>query len=328
MSKVKTANRIIRPYLGIENFDNSLDGIQFKVNGELNSGKQYLNRSQFEDLRLSIEFRLVLATLERDAKEIGLNLSDLQLQLFAHSKTLSRVHTIRDWNLQSDDLEDLEFHSADLPDVFLDSRSGFEVRCALILGNQQSAAPLKVYEKGTWLSIVGWQVLPDQEVALFSPKPMDLSTKRSLGLDSKALVFVESKSKSIWAAAEIDDAITVWIDDDTLNQILMSRSSASKSIELLLARLALESLVTQISKALGEERRSPAELAEMLESNEIDSNAFTTFFERNKGTLSEQNDLAEAIELIKANPALAASKLESQVDIRGDIKRLIKEADG
>ena len=53
MSKVKTANRIIRPYLGIENFDNSLDGIQFKVNGELNTGKQYLNRSQFEDLRLS-----------------------------------------------------------------------------------------------------------------------------------------------------------------------------------------------------------------------------------------------------------------------------------
>jgi len=328
MSKVKTANRVIRPYLGIESFDNSLDGIQLKVNGELNTGKQYLNSSQFEDLRLSIEFRLGLASLERDANEIGLTLNDLRLQLVAHSKTLSRVHIIRDWNLQTEDLEDLEFHASDLPEVFLDGRSGFELRCALILGNQLSAAPLKVYEKGTWLAIVGWQVLPDQEVALFSPKPMDLSIKRSLGLDSKALVYVESKSENIWAAAEIDDAITVWIDEDTLNQILMSRGSTSRSTELLLARLALESLIGQISKALRAESRSPEQLAQMLESKELDSNAFTTFFERNKGTLSETNDLAEAIELIKDSPARAASKLESQVDIRGDIKRLIKEADG
>ena len=326
MSKVRVENRVIRPYLGIESFDGALQQVQLKVNNKVVQRREYFQQPEFSEMQISLRVGITLAELQNSASELELGLENLRLVVFTHSKSLGRTKVLRDWQLAEDKIEDLDFHSSDLPAVFLDQRSGFEISCALILGSGLSPAPLKVYEKGTWLAISRWEILPDREVSLFSPKPMDRQTKKSLNLDAKALIYVEAKSKSLWAARDIDDAITVWVDEETLNEIATSKSPQSRTAEFLLARLALEALVNQISSALNQEKTPLEETARRIETKEIEGNVFTLFFEKTKNVLSDDGDIAQSMRLIRDNPALASSLLEASTDLRNELKKLLKES--
>jgi len=319
--------RTVRPFIGMDRLESQLSRTVLRVNGKAVMKREYFGEEEFEDLKIALTFDLDSGALALTAEEMGLSIGDFRLAVVARSLTIGNWVELRNWQLETDEIEDLDFHSQDLPNVFCDVRSGFEIVCALVLAKQRPQAPLEIYEKGTWLSLMEWKILPDREVSSFAPKGMDAKIKKDLNLSSKAVIFVEAKSESLWTARTLDEALTVWVDEDLLNMTMRQNSGTATMTEIFLARIALEALVNHVSRSLSREKSSMEAVSRQIELKEIDENVFTSFLKKVHKVIGTNETLEETLQQVVSEPAMVVSKMESAVDLRADLKRLLLKED-
>jgi hypothetical protein len=328
MLNQRTEQRKVRPYLNIEVFEGLLNGVKVSINGKaLRGEKEYLEPKVFSDLVLDIEISLNETDISLCARELGLDLHQIQFSLIAYGNTFKKSAILRSWKL-SENIKDrsLTLHSSDLPEVFMDKFGGFNIVFVLTLAENLEPKPLKVYLSGTWLVKREFQIRPDQDVSFFSPMPMDSAKKKELNLPTKALIYLEYGDEGIEFATSIEDVIKVWVDEGVLTSLQNDKSSTADVTAMMLARTAIGSLIEQIGQLFNSEEFDLQQYGEALSSEVGDERVLTKFVKRAHKVLGS-NDWALTLQAIKEDPQKVATKIEAQADLRDSIKKALTKDD-
>lgn len=328
MINQRTEQRKVRPYLNIEAFEGLLNGVKVSINGKtLRSEKEYLDSKVFSDLVLDIDISLNEAEISISARELGLNLDQVQFSLIAYGNTFKTSAILRSWRL-SESVKDksLTLHSSDLPKVLMDKFGGFNLVFVLTLAENLASQPLKVYLAGTWLVKREFQIRPDQDASFFSPMPMDLAKKKDLQLPAKALIYLEYGDEGIQFATSIEDVIRVWVDEDVLTNLQNNKSSTADATAMMLARTAIGSLIEQIGQLFQSKEFDLDQYAGELRSEIGDERVLTKFVRRAHKVLGF-DDWAMTLQAIKEDPQKVATRIEAQADLRDSIKKALTKDD-
>jgi hypothetical protein len=323
---LRTESRVIRPFSGIESFDGLLRGVSLTVNGQSSlNDKHSLDESQFNDLNLAFEISLKPVEIGLAAAEIFAKVDDLDLVVIAYGKTFKNAEVIRRWNLAQDEIEPgFTFHSSDMPDVIEDNFGGFHFVFAIVLAEERAQEPLKVYQAGTWLVKKEFAFTPNRDTSLFAPSPMDSDMKVELKIPKKTLIYIQEGEERIDFAAQVQDAVKVWVDSDLLSSLERQNSPASEVVQMLLGRTAIGAVVDLIGKVIEDKDFDVNRLAENLSSRREDSeDTVLEKFVRRAHKVLKNAEYAETIEELRADAQKVAAKMEADADLLGEIKRAL-----
>lgn len=323
---LRTENRVVRPFSGIESFDGLLTGVSLIVNGQISlNDKHSLDESLFSDLNLAFEISVAPVEIGLAAAEIFAKAEDFDLVVIAYGKTFKNAEVIRRWNLAQDEIETgFTFHSSDLPDVIEDKFGGFNFVFAIVLAEDRAQEPLKVYQAGTWLVKREFAFTPNSETSLFAPLPMDLDKKVELKIPKKTLIYIQEGEESIEYAFQVQDAIKVWVDSDVLTSIERQNSPASDVVQMLLGRTAIGAVVNLIGRVIEDKEYDVNQLAENLSTKREDGeDTVLEKFVRRAHKVLKNADYAETIDELRADTQKVAAKMEADADLLGEIKRAL-----
>lgn len=321
----RSEQRVIRPFIGLDAYEGLLRSIHVSLNKrKLKTDKDYLDETQFEDLALQLELKFNVGEVLVAANDTGLKPSELSFVIIAYGNTFKRAELLRAWNLETSEIEEsLTFHTSDLPDIFGDSFGGFNLVFALILNKERQRIPLHVSSPGTWLTKREIQVRPERNISFFAPTPMNLEKKKDFGLSSKALLYIQEGIESIQFATSVEQALTVWVDEETLLALQNNYNPAAEVAAMMLARTAIGAVVELIGRVLGAKDFDMDGYANQLANEENDERVLTRFVKRAHKVLGNQENWVATLDQIKADPQLVASKIEAQADLRGEIKKAL-----
>lgn len=324
MNSVKTRSeqRIVRPFLGLENFQDLLDSCVLKVQRKkITPGSTaYLDASEFWDLDLELSITLDAAAVKHAADEIDVRPEDLDFIAVAYGNTFRQSQVLFRADLgQLDSAKALSFHGSELPLVLRDSFRGFDIVFAIVLNKKRNAVPLTVHQAGTWLVKQEYSARPLVDSTDFSPTPMDKAMKASLGIPSKSMFFVQDGSESLEFATRFADAITVWVDEGLLRQLQLTNGSASRVISIMLAKSAVAALVEKASLLFvsGEVDEAPfiAQETSAMES------ALGRLVRQAVKSMGKNTDVEMAIQALKDDPQRVIACLDATLDILGELTR-------
>lgn len=325
----RSEQRIIRPFLGLDAYEGLLRTLHVKVNKrQLKVDKDYLDDSQFDDLALELDLQFNVGEALVAANDTGLKPSELSFVVLAYGMTFKRVEILRSWNLGVDEIEgSLNFHTTDLPDIFGDSFGGFNLVFALVLNEQRPPAPLQISTPGTWLVKREIQIRPERSISFFAPTPMNLAKKKEFNLSPKALLYIQEGVESIQYATNVEQVLTVWVDEETLLSLQNNYNPAAEVAAMMLARTAIGAVVELIGRVLNGKDFDLNAFASQLETDEADERVLTKFVRRANKVLGNQDDWSATLSELKRDPQLVASKIEAQVDLRAELKKALLKGD-
>ena len=322
---VRSEQRVIRPFLGLEAYEGLLRPIHVWINKrQLKLDKDYLDESLFSDLNLQLDLKVNVGEALVAANDTGLRADQLSLVVIAYGNTYKRSEVLRSWNLEHDQIEEtLSFHTSDLPEIFGDSFGGFNLVFALILNSERAAVPLQVSSPGTWLTKREIQVRPERSVSFFSPTPMDLAKKKEFELSSKALLYIQEGPESIQYATTVEQALTVWVDEDILLSLSNNNNPAAEVAAMLLARTAIGAVIELIGRVVSARDFDSRTLISELKEQGSDERVLTRFVRRAHKVLSNNDDWEATIDALKSDPQLVASKIEAQADLKAELRKAL-----
>jgi len=322
---LRMEKRVIRPFAGVESFDGLIRGVTVSVNGQiLTSDVHALDENQFADLNLAFDISLRKVEVELAASEIFAKLEDLDLVVIAYAKTFRNSEVIRRWNLGRDDIDQtFTFHSSDLPDIIQDKFRGFSFVVAIVLSEDRTPEPLKVYQAGTWLVKREFSFGPNRETSLFAPSPMDAAKKDELKIPRKTLIYIMEGDESIEFATHVHDAITVWVDSEVLLSLQKNPTPASEIVQMLLARTAIGAVVDLISKVFDEKNFDFERLAQSLSKKDDSEDNVLQKFVRKAHKVVKNTEYMDTISELRTDAQKVAAKMEADADLLGEIKRAL-----
>jgi len=320
--KTRSEQRVVRPFLGLENFQDLLDSCVLKVQRKkvAPGSTTYLDSSEFWELDLNLTLALDQSKTKHAADEIDVSLQDLDFIAVAYGNTFRQSQVLFRANLeQLDSARSLSFHGSELPLVLRDSFRGFDVVFAIVLNKKRNVVPLTVHQVGTWLVKQEYSARPLVDSTDFSPTPMDKAMKASLGIPSKAMFFVQDGSESLEFATRFADAITVWVDEGLLRQLQLTNGTAGRVISIMLAKSAVAALVEKASLLFvsGDVDETPfiAQEASAMES------ALGRLVKQAVKSMGKNTDVEMAIQAMKDDPQRVVACLDATLDILGELTR-------
>jgi hypothetical protein len=322
---IRSEQRVIRPFLGLDAYEGFLRPIHVWVNRrQLKIDKDYLDETLFADLNIQLDLKVNTGEVLVAANDTGLRPDQLSFAVIAYGNTFKRSEVLRSWNLEHDQIEEtLSFHTSDLPEIFGDSFGGFNLVFAVILNSERPSIPLQVSTPGTWLTKREVQVRPERSVSFFAPTPMNLAKKKDFELSAKALLYIQEGPESIQYATTVEQALTVWVDEETLLSLSNNNNPAADVAAMLLARTAIGAVIELIGRVVN--ARDFDAKAFILELNEegSDERVLTRFVRRAHKVLGNNEDWEATLDALKSDPQLVASKIEAQADLKSELRKAL-----
>ena len=318
----RSAQRVVRPFVGLDNFQDLLDTCVLKVHRKkvIPGTTVYLDSSEFWELDLGLSISLDAAKAKFAADEIDVSTGDLDFIAVAYGNTFRQSQVLFRISLaQLDSTKSLSFHGSELPLVLRDSFRGFDIVFAIVLNKKRNAVPLTVHREGTWLVKQEYSARPLVDSTDFSPTPMDKSTKASLGIPAKSMFFVQDGSESLEFATRFADAITVWVDEGLLRQLQQTNGSASRVISVMLAKSAVAALVEKASLLFvsGDVDEAPFLAQDPLAME----TALGRLVKQAVKSMGKNTDVEMAIQALKDDPQRVIACLDATLDILGELTR-------
>lgn len=325
----RSEQRVIRPFLNLEAYEGLLRPIRVWMNKrQLKLDKDYLDDSLFSDLNIQLDLKINLGEALVAASDTGLSADQLSFVVIAYGNSFKRSEVLRSWNLQHDEIEEtLSFHTSDIPEIFGDSFGGFNLVFAIVLNTERQEVPLQVSAPGTWLTKREVQVRPERSVSFFAPTPMNAAQKKKFELSSKALLYIQEGPESIQYATSVEQALTVWVDEETLLSLSNNNNPAAEVAAMLLARTAIGAVVELIGRVLGSADFDPQALISELQDQVSDERILSRFVRRAHKVLGHNDDWQATLDALKSDPQLVASKIEAQADLKSELRKALSRED-
>jgi hypothetical protein len=320
---IRYEGRVIRPFIGVEDFVNSLLGIQVFVNNRLIplSNKIYLDRSDFDKLKVEIRLDANWSKVRDVATDAGYGLDEIRFGILATGKTLKVSELLHDVAIGVvAPNERISFDVNDVPKVFLDQIGGFEVTCALYLAVDRPPALLQVHQAGTWLEKTTFTVLPEKGASFFSPQPMNSAEKLQLGIHKDSAFFADCR-ESMLEAEDVDDVFRFYVDSDLLNRLQTDVNPSSRVAAAMMARMAMTALVAHLASTIrGEDL---PQLAEEIDAGVYDSFVIKKFVDGTKRNL-KLSSTQELLSGVVERPEWLVSRMEGVARMLGDLNEILE----
>jgi hypothetical protein len=328
--RVRSEQRVVRPFLGVDAFEGILQSVNVAVNGQsVRSDQEKLDESMFSDLTIHFDVQLSAKDFELGAAEADVPLSELDLIVIAYGSTFRHSMVIRRWNLATDEIDNsFSFHSSDLPDIIADKFGGFSFVFALVLAESRAPKPLRVYQAGTWLARREISFKVQKDSSLFAPTPMDAAMKTQLRVPQKTLLYIQEGSESIHLATRVEDVLTVWVDNEVMISLQSNSNPTSDVVQMLLARTAIGAVVELVGRFFESRDFSAQDFADSLQqSNGENDSVLDKFVRKAHKILGNKQDFLKTVEELRSDPQHVAARMEASADLLGEIKRALSKED-
>jgi hypothetical protein len=250
----RSEERVIRPFVGLEDFASIFEDVTLRVGEQKANPKLYLEPEKFREATLN------LTTFWNPKKVIDalailkLDPNDVHFAVYLLGKTLKEVMPVRDIavSMVKNPESAISISYQDAPRVLGDNLAGYDVVVALYLKKSRESKPLTVYEEGTWLAKTEFTIRPDRGLSMFSPLAMNAEQKKTMGIPKKTMFFLEAQSESLFHATDVDRVFKFWVDDRVYTELQDERSKAAQAMALLMVRQALSGIIGVLSRNLVE----------------------------------------------------------------------------
>jgi hypothetical protein len=246
--------RLIRPFVGLEDFSNVFDEVSLRVGDERANPNLYLDPEKFRETSLNLTTFWNPKSVIDALGILNLSPEDVHFAIYLLGKTLKEVVIVRDVALSmiKNPETAISIGYQDAPRVLGDNLAGFDVVVALYLKKGRESKPLTVYEEGTWLAKSEFTIRPDRGLSMFSPLAMDAEQKKTMGLPKKTMFFLETQSESVFHTTDVDRVFKFWVDERVYTELQDERSKVSQAMALLMVRQALSGIIGILSRNLSE----------------------------------------------------------------------------
>jgi hypothetical protein len=246
---MSTANRTIRPFVGLAGVGSTLDTAVMHFGPSVCPANQRVH----VDLHVH-EFMVRPVAIEwapdddsfgrfRGAVNEGLHAariapSDVELVAIAKSPYLKFADIVFRWRVSEMDRlpRRVDLTNGKRARAFSTPFTGFDLEVFLLVAQQLEPEPLKPSRKGTWLARVRCGVDTELSHVVFPPIPLTSEIRKSLGLSAKAMRYVDFEGHDVVLPVGEQEAPKFYVDAEFLAQLNARRGSpVSRALQIQLA---------------------------------------------------------------------------------------------
>ncbi len=313
----------IRNYYGLEGLEELLHKSQLRINlgfgtiQMLGSGERVsLMPSEMRTVGLSLCLSCEVSEFEVAASLANLKMSDVDLVVIAENGFLKDRRVLVQHHLHElKETIEIIAHNRIREDVLRDKKHGFTVRVYLVLNKDIEHLPFRPRRLGTILAQESFSISPSKIGQGLRPKPMTSDVIAAHGLKKGSLLYVDAEG-SLLDAETLDDAISVYIDEDIFNSLGVTRTPDSKLLQTIFALDTLVQLAYLVSAELNDLEGIGPELEESV--------VVVFMFEQLQQILGKNALSAErVVHLLKSDPQKIAALLSGARGVQSSLKSWI-----
>jgi hypothetical protein len=320
---MSTESPAIRNYNGLEGLEELLHNAQLRINlgygtvQMLQSGERIsLMPSEIRTVGLSLCLNCEVSEFNAAAALASLKLTEIDLVVIAENGFLKDRQVLLQRHLgQLEETIEIVAHNKIRDHVLRDKKHGFTVRTYLVLNKDIEHLPFRPRRLGTILAQESFSISPSKIGQGLRPKPMTSDVISVHGLKKGSLLYVYAEG-SLLDAETLDDAISVYIDEDIFNSLGVTRTSDSKLLQTIFALDTLVQLAYLVSAELNDQEGIGPDLE--------DSVVVVFIFEQLQQILGKNVLNAErVVHLLKSDPQKIAALLSGARGVQSSLKSWI-----
>lgn len=238
---MSSETRILRPYVGIGQFQAALNSVRFWVGRTPygSGGSTMLDIGTYArtpiDLVLAEDddsYTALLADLTSGCEAAGLSPDDLDLVVVASSSYLKIAQVVHRVRLSKliDEGRVVSLTDTERPLALQAPHGGCVLDAYVALAGARDPAPLRAWRKGTWLAQIRVTIRTDLGSVGFVPRPLTEETKVEFGLPSGTVRFVRLADESPLTPDVSEDAVELYVDSDLLARVSAAPNSPQSRV--------------------------------------------------------------------------------------------------
>jgi hypothetical protein len=312
----------VRNFIGLDDLEKLTNCFELAVN--LGFGNQFSIQNgevapvvpgDIRDIGLSLNTKTDTAQLLEAIGNAGLKAEEVSLYVIAEGRFLKNRDLIFGAPvLHLEDSISLSQWKGPRPDSMNDRKHGFELQVVFALNKSIEHVPLRPRRLGTILADASFGIKPTKIGEGFTPLPLT-DEVRADRLPKGTILWVEPLGE-LFEAENLDDAVSIYIDEDLHNDIGTLRTKESRTIQV---QLALEALAQIVFLAA-------AELAnrEITDSDEQSVFGQYLFSQLQKVAGSRISTPRDALLIVKNEPTTVAAQFTSQARYKSMVQTLLR----
>jgi hypothetical protein len=246
---MSTETPVIRNFKGLEHLENFVSKLRLILNQGF--GQQVVLEpddtrtvmpGDLRDLGISLKCEVSSVDLLAAIGHAQLQASDVDLVVIAEGRFLKDREILMKVNsLSFEESLGLVPWKGPRPDALLDRRHGFDVHINFVLNKHIDHQPLRPRRLGTVLAGTTFAVRPNKLGSGFVPRPLT-DEVRGDRLPKGTVLWVEQLG-DLFTSESLDEAVTIYIDEELHSDIGRLRSPEAKMLQTKLAIEALGQIV-------------------------------------------------------------------------------------
>jgi hypothetical protein len=319
---MSTETPIVRNFIGLDELEGLISEFQLTVN--LGYGNQILAQGgdvvpvglgDIRDIGLSLQTKADTASLLQAIGKAGLKAEDVSLYVVVEGRFLKNRDLLHQVSiLQITETIPIVQWKSPRPDSMNDRRHGFDIQVVFALNKQIEHVPLRPRRLGTILAETSFGVKSTKLGEGFSPQPLTAEV-RGNRLPKGTVLWVEPLGL-LFDAESLDEAVTVYIDEDLHSDIGTLRTKESKMVQVQLALEALAQIVFIASLELADR-----EISEDDEQSVLGQYLYSQMSMLTGVSIKEPRD---ALVKVKNEPTTVAAQFTSQLKYKAMIQTLLR----
>jgi hypothetical protein len=256
---MSTETRVVRPYVGGQEFQQLLDSCTLRCADELVEGGGEVSVSL--DEYLNYPFALLMEDFdwglaESGAAALGLNPADIDLLVLVAAPRLRFADTIFRRNLSeiSGMPDHVPLSFPERPRALRAPHGGADLKVYFCLNKDLDPRPLSPWRKGTWLGQQEYRVRSDLSGSGFVPIRMNDDDRDDLGIPKDTARFVTLDDGDPFDTDPPTDIVKLYVDGELLDRLAVATSTpVGKHIQRQLFLDATTAIVFAAHKRLVED---------------------------------------------------------------------------
>ena len=227
---MSSETRLVRPYVGGQEFQKMLDSCTLRCAGEIVEGGGEVSVSL--DEYLNYPFAVLLDSIDWTAAKAGaealdLELADIDLIVLAAAPQLRFVDTIFRRELSSvDEIPDhVPLSFPERPRALRAPHGGADIRVYFCLNKTLEPRLLNPWRKGTWLGKQEYKVRSDLSGSGFVPIRMTDDDRKHFDLPKDTARFATLDDGNPFDKEPSSDVVKLYVDGDVLDRLAVAAST-------------------------------------------------------------------------------------------------------
>ena len=281
---------------------------------------QFVSPSDLREVGLRLKGNFDLTSLLTAIGEIKIAASDVDLVVIAENGFLKdRTVIYHRSGLEIEPEIQLFKREQERKNTLLDKRHGFRISVYFVLNKKMPTVAFRPRRLGTILASTSFNVRVNRLGNGLVPKPLTEEVLKRADLPKGSILWVE-QSELFFEATSLDDAVTIYIDEEIHSDLGRLRTRESRVIQTEFALMSLAQIVLLVG----------AELSNREVKNDDCESIFGDFlFVQVKKVLKNNvTEVKQVLDQIKANPSRVAALITAQMDFKRKLRSLLIEEEG